>query len=144
VNEIKEPFDYICLASGTGGTLAGIVSALYGRHKAIGFSALKGKDTLTPLVSALAEAYTERTFDNWHITFDYHFGGYARVTPELVDFIKAFKVKHLAQLEPVYTGKMMYGLYDLIGKGYFPRGSRIIAVHTGGLQGLSGYREWFG
>lgn len=144
VNEIKEDYDYICLASGTGGTLAGVVSALYGKRKAIGFSALKGKDTLTPKVSELVESYTEKTFDNWHITFDYHMGGYARVTPELIDFIKDFKLRHLTQLEPVYTGKLMYGLYDMIEKGYFPRGSRIIAVHTGGLQGLSGYKEYFG
>jgi 1-aminocyclopropane-1-carboxylate deaminase/D-cysteine desulfhydrase-like pyridoxal-dependent ACC family enzyme len=142
VNEIKEPFDYICTASGTGGTLAGIVSALYGRQKAIGFSALKGTDTLTPTVTELVEAYTEQTFDNWHITFDYHYGGYAKVTLELIDFIKGFQLRHLTQLEPVYTGKMMMGLYDMIGKSYFPRGSRIVAVHTGGLQGLSGYKEW--
>ena len=144
VNEIKETYDYICLASGTGGTLAGVVAALYGRHKAIGFSALKGADTLTPLVTSLVQDYTGQTFDNWHITFDYHQGGYARVTPELIDFIKAFKLKHLTQLEPVYTGKMMLGLYDMIAKGHFPRGSRIVAIHTGGLQGLCGYKEYFG
>ncbi|MCW3125035.1 MAG: 1-aminocyclopropane-carboxylate deaminase [Bacteroidetes bacterium] len=144
VNEIKEDYDYICVASGTGGTLAGVVSALYGKRKAIGFSSLKGTDTLTQSVTQLVQDYTERTFDNWHISFDYHFGGYARVKPELIDFIKDFKLRHLTQLEPVYTGKMMYGLYDMIEKGYFPRGSRIVAVHTGGLQGLSGYREYFG
>jgi 1-aminocyclopropane-1-carboxylate deaminase/D-cysteine desulfhydrase-like pyridoxal-dependent ACC family enzyme len=124
VNEIKDPYDYICLASGTGGTLAGVVAALYGKRKAIGFSALRGTDTLTPRVTELVQDYTERTFDNWHITFDYHQGGYARVTPELIDFIKAFQLKHLTQLEPVYTGKMMMGLYDMIAKGHFPRGSR--------------------
>lgn len=141
--EIKEDYDYICTASGTGGTLAGIVAGLYGKRKAIGFSALKGKDTLTPTITQLVSDYTGQTFDNWHITSDYHCGGYARVTPELIDFIKQFKLDHLVQLEPVYTGKMLMGLYDMIGKGYFPRGTRIVAVHTGGLQGLCGYKEWF-
>ena len=144
VNEIKEDYDYICLASGTGGTLAGVVSALYGKRKAIGFSALKGKDTLTERVTGLVQDYTGQAFGNWHITFDYHQGGYARVTPELIGFIRKFKLDHLTQLEPVYTGKMMMGLYDMIRKGYFSRGSRIVAVHTGGLQGLSGYKELLG
>lgn len=143
VNEIKEDYDYICTASGTGGTLAGIVAGLYGRRKAIGFSVLKGQDTLTPTVAQLVSDYTEQQFDNWHITSDYHHGGYARVTPELIDFIRQFKRDQLVQLEPVYTGKLLYGLYDMIGKGYFPRGTKIIAVHTGGLQGLAGYREYF-
>ncbi|MBS1623372.1 MAG: 1-aminocyclopropane-1-carboxylate deaminase/D-cysteine desulfhydrase [Bacteroidetes bacterium] len=143
VNEIKEDYDYICTASGTGGTLAGIVAGLYGRRKAIGFSVLKGQDTLTPTVAQLVSDYTEQQFDNWHITSDYHHGGYARVTPELIDFIRQFKRDQLVQLEPVYTGKLLYGLYDMIGKGDFPRGTKIIAVHTGGLQGLAGYREYF-
>ncbi|MBS1685179.1 MAG: 1-aminocyclopropane-1-carboxylate deaminase/D-cysteine desulfhydrase [Bacteroidetes bacterium] len=143
VNEIKEDYDYICTASGTGGTLAGIVAGLYGRRKAIGFSVLKGQDTLTPTVAQLVSDYTEQQFDNWHITSDYHHGGYARVTPALIDFIRQFKRDQLVQLEPVYTGKLLYGLYDMIGKGDFPRGTKIIAVHTGGLQGLAGYREYF-
>lgn len=143
LNEIKEDYDYICTASGTGGTLAGIVAGLYGKKKAIGFSVLKGKDTLTPTIAQLVSDYTGQQFGNWHITSDYHHGGYARVTPELIDFIKKFKLDHLVQLEPVYTGKLLMGLYDMIGKGYFPRGTRIVAIHTGGLQGLCGYREWF-
>ncbi len=142
VAEIKRDYDYLCMATGTGGTIAGAISALYGRKKAIGFSSLKGTDTLSTRVSELVSEFTDSSFANWHINFDYHCGGYARVTPELIDFIKAFKRDQLTQLEPVYTGKMMYGIYDLIRKGYFARGTRIVAVHTGGLQGLCGYREY--
>jgi 1-aminocyclopropane-1-carboxylate deaminase len=65
------------------------------------------------------------------------------VNEELIDFIKAFKQNHLTQLEPVYTGKMMYGLYDMIKNDHFPRGTRIVAIHTGGLQGLCGYKREF-
>lgn len=143
VQEIDMDYDHICLASGTGGTLAGVVAGLYGKKRAIGFSSLKGKDTLSDSVAELVQDFCERTFDNWHINFDYHCGGYAKVTPELIQFIKDFKLRHLTQLEPVYTGKMMMGLYDLISKDYFTRGTRIVAIHTGGLQGLSGYKEYF-
>ena len=141
VNEIKTDFDHICLACGTGGTLAGVVSGLYGKKKAIGFSSLKGKDRLTSSITELVHDFTDKTFDNWQVNFDYHFGGYAKVNDELINFIKAFKQNHLTQLEPVYTGKMMYGLYDMIRNDYFPRGTKIVAIHTGGLQGLCGYRN---
>ena len=66
---------------------------------------------------------------------DYHFGGFASTTPKLLNFMSAFETKTAIQLEPIYTGKMMYALYDLISKGYFKAGQRLIAVHTGGLQG---------
>ncbi len=144
INEIKTDYDYVCCGCGTGGTLAGIVTGLYGRKKAIGFSSLKGKDTLTESVTELVRDFTDMTFDNWQITFDYHCGGYAKVNEDLINFIKAFKQNHLTQLEPIYTGKMMYGLYDMIAKDHFPRGTRIIAIHTGGLQGLRGYKTEFG
>ncbi len=143
VNEIKTDYDYICLGCGTGGTLAGVVAGLYGKKKALGFSSLKGKDTLTSSITELVQDFTDKTFDNLQITFDYHFGGYAKVNDELIDFIKAFKQNHLTQLEPVYTGKMIYGLYDMIKNDQFPRGTKIVAIHTGGLQGLCGYKKEF-
>lgn len=143
IEELKIPFDYVCTACGTGGTLAGLVAGLRGEKKAIGFSSLKGEDKLTETVNQLVKAYTGVEFSNFSINFDYHFGGYAKVKPDLIEFIKHFKNKFGIQLEPVYTGKMFYGLFDLIEKDYFPKGSRIIALHTGGLQGLSGYAECF-
>ena len=74
----------------------------------------------------------------------YHFGGYAKFTGELIHFINAFREQHSIALDPVYTGKMMYGIFDQIRKGYFKKGSKIIAVHTGGLQGIAGFNEQFG
>ena len=143
VREIEVPFDYLCSACGTGGTLAGMVAGLRGEKQLIGFSSLKGDDALTGQIDTLVQAYAGEQYHNYSVNFDYHFGGYARVKPELIDFIKAFKAQHGVQLEPVYTGKMLFGIYDLIKQGYFPKGSTIIAVHTGGLQGLSGYLDWF-
>ena len=78
--------------------------------------------------------------DNWRINYDYHFGGFAKAGPDLIDFIEAFTEITAIPLEPVYTGKMVYGIYDLIKKGAFKPGQKILAVHTGGLQGNRGYR----
>jgi 1-aminocyclopropane-1-carboxylate deaminase/D-cysteine desulfhydrase-like pyridoxal-dependent ACC family enzyme len=141
VQEIKQEYHYICSAVGTGGTLAGILSAIDESKKAIGFSSLKGKDTLTDSVRKLAEEFSGKPIQNFHINFDYHFGGYAKVNETLIQFIKDFKRNHHIQLEPVYTGKMMYGIYDLIQKDFFPKGSNILAIHTGGLQGFCGYKD---
>jgi 1-aminocyclopropane-1-carboxylate deaminase len=69
---------------------------------------------------------------------DYHFGGYAKVNAELISFINNFKKETKIQLDPIYTGKLFYGLLDLISKNYFKKGTRILAIHTGGLQGISG------
>lgn len=143
IDEIDIDFDYICTACGTGGTLAGLVAALKGGKQLIGFSSLKGKDTLTEYVSQLVNDYCGQAFGNFTINFNYHFGGYAKVSPELIAFIKDFKAQFDIQLEPVYTGKMFYGLFDMIRNGNFVKGSRIIALHTGGLQGLNGYKQYF-
>ena len=139
IQEIGIDYQYICCACGTGGTLAGLVSGIQNDTKVLGFSALKGDDTLSDKVKQL----TTSTAENFTILFDYHFGGYAKVNSSLIDFIKQFKAKHDIQLEPVYTGKMLYGLYDLVSKDFFIRGSTIVAVHTGGLQGLCGYLNYF-
>ncbi len=143
VEEIDIPFDFIATAVGTGGTLAGIVAALKGKKQAIGFSSLKGDDTLSEKVNELVKQYSAEEYSNFQLNFHYTFGGYAKVKPELVAFIKSFRAKHQIALEPVYTGKMMYGLYDLITKDYFPKDSVIVALHTGGLQGLCGFPGYF-
>ena len=72
---------------------------------------------------------------------DYHFGGFAKVSPVLLDFIGEFEQTHCIPLEPIYTGKMLYGIYELIKQGFFSPGQKIIAVHTGGLQGKRGFQR---
>lgn len=143
VSELDIEYDYMCTACGTGGTLAGLVSALKGSKRLIGFSSLKGDDTLTSRVNELVLDSNGEVYNNFRIMFDYHFGGYAKVNGTLIDFIKRFKKQHNIQLEPVYTAKMLYGLYDMIQQDYFEPGARIIAIHTGGLQGLCGYTKYF-
>lgn len=121
-------FDYICCAVGTGGTIIGLIEASHSHQKVLGFSALKG-DFLQREIATL----TQKT--NWECTDQYCFGGYAKTTPDLIKFIQQFETQHQIPLEQVYTGKMMFGIFDLIEKGYFPKNAKILVIHSGGLQG---------
>ena len=129
LTEEDEVFDFICCAVGTGGTISGIINSLQTHQKALGFPALKGDflyDDIRPYVKN----------QQWDLILDYHFGGYAKVSDELRLFIKEFNQKYLITLEPIYTGKMAFGVLDLISKGKFPEKSKVLIIHTGGLQGL--------
>nr|WP_227807505.1 pyridoxal-phosphate dependent enzyme [Lutibacter profundi] len=127
-----DKFDIICSAVGTGGTISGIINSLKKNQKAIGFPALKG-DFLQNEI----KKYVLKN-NNWILNTAYHFGGYAKVSEELIIFINKFKNETLIPLDPVYTGKMMFGIVDLIKKNYFKQGTKILAIHTGGLQGIDG------
>ncbi|MFN7116669.1 MAG: 1-aminocyclopropane-1-carboxylate deaminase/D-cysteine desulfhydrase [Saprospiraceae bacterium] len=135
--------DYLAVACGTGGTLAGIISGLEGKSQAIGFSVLKG-DFLQYDIAQLLQHNTDKPLTNWQIQTDYHFGGYAKFRPELIQFINNFKEKYHIILDPIYTGKLLYGLFDLVQKDFFPPDSTVLAVHTGGLQGIAGFNARFG
>lgn len=124
-----ELFDFICCAVGTGGTISGIINSLKPHQKAIGFPALKG-DFLTEDIQKYAKN------SQWNLVTDYHFGGYAKINDELKQFMKQFFKKYLISLDPVYTSKTFFGVIDLISKGYFKPDSKILIIHTGGLQGL--------
>ena len=130
INEVD--FDYLCLPVGTGGTMAGIVKALAGRKKTLGFSVLKGGGFLNHEV----KKWVGSSFDNWSIVEDYHFGGYAKTTDELINFMNEIETQHQLPLDQVYTAKMMFGVFDMLQKEYFKRGSTILVLHTGGLQGI--------
>lgn len=124
-------FDYICVPVGTGGTMAGIVNSSKPHQRIVGFSALKGN-----FLEKEIKKWTTKI--NWEITDAFCFGGYAKVNEELVDFINEFKTKTNIALDPIYTGKMLYGIFELAKSGFFPKNSRILAIHTGGLQGIQG------
>ena len=135
VAETKVSYDTLCVPCGTGTTLAGIINAVPEQASVLGFAALKNADFLT----AEVEAMLSQSRNNWHINLDYHFGGFAKTNAGLNAFIEDFELKTAIPLEPIYTGKMMYAVYDLIKKHYFQPGQRIITVHTGGLQGKRGF-----
>jgi 1-aminocyclopropane-1-carboxylate deaminase len=131
LTEADLDFDYICCAVGTGGTISGLINCSKPSQQVLGFPALKG-DFLQQDISKFA------TKTNWKLIDDYHFGGYAKINNTLVAFINEFKQQFNVPLDPVYTGKMMYGILDLIEQGYFKKGTKILAIHSGGLQGIVG------
>lgn len=124
-------FDYVCCAVGTGGTISGLINCSNPSQQVLGFPALKG-DFLHQDISKFVIQ------KNWELITDYHFGGYAKINTELISFINQFKIDYDIPLDPVYTAKMMFGIFDLIEKGYFAKGAKILAIHTGGLQGIDG------
>jgi 1-aminocyclopropane-1-carboxylate deaminase len=127
-------FDFLCLPVGTGGTMAGVVAGLEGKKNVIGFSVLKNGLFLIDDVRKLLLGYSGKDYPNWSIQPDYHFGGYAKQTTELNQFIVRMKQEHDLDFDPIYTGKIVAGVFDLIEKKYFPQGSTILLLHTGGLR----------
>lgn len=131
LEETDADFDFICCAVGTGGTISGIINSSKVSQQVLGFPALKG-DFLSEDICKFV------TQSNWQLVTDYHFGGYAKVTNELIEFINDFYQKFQVPLDPIYTSKMAFGVLDLIEKKKFPKGSKILMIHTGGLQGIAG------
>lgn len=140
---INIPFDFVCCAAGTGATLAGIVNSLKPSQKAIGFQVLKAdgyikNELLNWLKHSKLIDFKQCENPNWEVNENYHFGGYARVSDALKAFVGEFSNKHQLPLDYIYTGKMIFGIYDLVKQGYFEKGTTIVAIHTGGLQGNNG------
>jgi 1-aminocyclopropane-1-carboxylate deaminase len=131
LNEDDSDFNFICCCVGTGGTISGLINSAKPHQKILGFPALKG-DFIREDIRKFAKKH------NWDLITDYHFGGYGKIKPELITFINDFKNKYHIPLDPIYTGKMMFGIFDLMEKQFFPEDAKILAIHTGGLQGIEG------
>lgn len=127
-------FDFICCPVGTGGTISGLINASVKDQKVLGFPALKGD-----FLSKEIQNFSKRI--NWELICEYHFGGYAKINKQLIEFINKFKADFNIPLDPVYTGKMMFGILDMIENKKFPSDSKILAIHTGGLQGIEGMNK---
>jgi len=127
-------FDIVCCSVGTGVTLAGIANSVRSEQRVLGFPALKG-DFLKEDIRKFARK------ENWELQPDYHFGGYAKATPALIHFINDFREKTQIPLDSVYTGKMIFGILDLVKKDHFLPKTKILAIHTGGLQGIVGMNQ---
>ena len=138
IDDINIDFDYIVSACGTGGTLSGIICGLKGDKNIIGIPVLKGAAFLNSDISNLVKDYSGTGYSNWQLYLDYHFGGYAKITKELIDYMQEFEKLNNIQLDPIYTAKMIYGIYDLIKRKKIEKNTRVIALHTGGLQGING------
>lgn len=131
LTEEDAAFDYVCCAVGTGGTISGIINSILPHQKVLGFPALKG-DFLKEEIRNFVQN------ENWELIRDYHFGGYGKVNSELIAFINRFYRTTQIPLDPIYTGKMVFGVIDLIERDYFPENSKILLIHTGGIQGVQG------
>jgi len=124
-------FNVLCSSVGTGGTLAGIINSSLHYQRIIGFPSLKGDFLKKDIRNFTAK-------ENWEINTNYHFGGYAKVSEALIGFINYFKDKTNIPTDPIYTGKLLYGILDLVKNDYFKPGTKILAIHSGGLQGIAG------
>ncbi len=131
LSETDKEFNFVCSSVGTGGTISGLINCSKPSQQVLGFPALKGDFLKNEIIKFAHQS-------NWRLITDYHFGGYGKISKELIDFINKFKKDTNIPLDPVYTGKMMFGIFDLIEQGFFPKGSKILAIHTGGLQGIEG------
>ena len=127
-------YDFVCTCVGTGGTISGLINASFSNQKILGFPALKGNFLQKDIRKFAIN-------ENWELIDDYHFDGYAKISDELIEFMNSFFKDTKILLDPVYTGKMFFGVIDLIKKNYFPEKSKILLIHTGGLQGIYGMNE---
>lgn len=134
LNVETQRFDYLCSAVGSGGTLGGISLFKEAQQKALGFTVVKDP-TLEERIRGLCKKGNFELIES-------SFGGYGKMPPFLIEFINEFYELYQIPLDPIYTGKMMKALLEKIEEGHFPRGSRILAFHTGGLQGIAGANEW--
>lgn len=124
-------FNVVCTCVGTGGTISGLINSSFEHQEVLGFAAIKG-DFIKKDIQEMAK------YQRWRLISDYHFGGYGKITEELVAFINNFKEQTQIPLDPIYTGKMLYGLMDMVKQDIFVPGTKILAIHTGGLQGIHG------
>lgn len=127
----KEKYSHICCAAGTGTMMAGLVQASSEQNKILGISVLKNNFEIEQDVKSLLPD-NKMNFDLIH---DYHFGGYAKHKPELIHFMNEFYRTTSIPSDFVYTGKLFYAIHDLMATDYFPSGSRLLVIHSGGLQG---------
>jgi len=131
----ENSYDVLCCPVGTGGTISGLIAANLLNTHIIGFPALKAGTQLQQEIQLLSG----NVHSNWELQLNYHFGGYAKYHPDLINFIQQFKTDYQILLDPVYTGKMLYGVFDMMQKQQFKPGSSIACLHTGGLQGWDGW-----
>ncbi|MBT8230431.1 MAG: pyridoxal-phosphate dependent enzyme, partial [Bacteroidia bacterium] len=125
---------YIVVPAGTGTTATGIIEKAAPGQKIYIINVLKHQGMSDLIASRITNTRTD-----WQVIHDYHMGGFAKVKPQLVNFINHFRRRYKISLDPIYTGKMMYAVDDMMRKSYFSSGANIVAIHTGGLQGITAY-----
>ncbi len=141
IDELQESFDHIFCAAGTGTTATGLLKGINKHQMQTQLHVvpvLKGGDFMRDEM-----AIYESNFSKLHLHIDYHFGGYAKTTPELIAFIKDFTSSTGILLDPIYTGKMCYAIFDLMERGIIKKDAKILMLHTGGIFGILGKIDQF-
>ena len=141
IRELSEAYDHLFCACGTGTTAAGIINGLNGyqlKTQFHGVPVLKNGEFIRKEI----EQYLLQPSD-FNLHTGYHFGGYGKTDDRIIAFIKQFVAETGILIEPVYTGKMLYAIFDLAANDYFKPGERILAIHSGGIWGLLGMKERF-
>ncbi|MES2448147.1 MAG: pyridoxal-phosphate dependent enzyme [Bacteroidota bacterium] len=139
IDELPEVYDHIFCAAGTGTTAAGLLRGINNHQlntKLHVIPVLKGGEFIKDEIGKY-----EENLSNLILHTDYHFGGYAKTTPELINFIKYFTAQTGMLIDPVYTAKMFYAINDMAKNEYFKPNAKILAIHTGGLFGILGMKE---
>jgi len=148
LSELQDNYDFICCEIGSGTMFSSLIEHNTNpQTQLLGFAVMKNpqldQDISDSLISLKKQpAVSTAISTHWKINHDYHFGGFAKTTNELNDFINTFKRDHNIQLEPVYSGKLLWGIFDLIQQDYFKPGSKLLAIHGGGLQGIRGFKDY--
>lgn len=145
-NQCNKKVDHIVTATGSGGTLAGLIAGFSNNNNGIapyitGIAVLKEANYLVDNINILLQQAAIKATGPWQLQTEFHGGGYAKVSTQLLDFCHTFEQHTRIPIEPLYTGKMFYALFELIKQDYFKEGDHIIALHTGGLQGLQGLKK---
>lgn len=131
--------DTLIVACGTGATMAGLLAGMQGRGRVIGVAAIKNAAYLHAEIASLLQQAGYPAHKNYELLTDSHHGGYAKAPPLLRQFCQDFVTETGIAIEPVYTGKMFYALHQLAEAGKFSHHERVVAIHTGGLQGARGF-----
>jgi 1-aminocyclopropane-1-carboxylate deaminase len=126
-------YSHIACSAGTGTMLAGIVRASLPNQQVLGISSLKINDPAQNSIQQTIAKYSAKS--NYRLFFEYHFGGYARINTALTSFMNEAWSKYQVPTDIVYTGKLLFALTDLVHNNYFPQGSSLLVIHSGGLQG---------
>lgn len=139
--QLKGDYTAVCMACGTGTSVAGLAAGIDSTKLALGFSVLKGEGGLGDVISTTyRQLCASDTTANWRLISGFHAGGYGKKHPEyLTQFWQSFERTSGIPLDPVYTLKLFWGIDSLARQGYWPPGSRIVAIHSGGLQGRRGF-----
>ena len=136
LNEVNLEFNYLCCPVGTGCTASGLISSMFQNQSFIGFCPFKKcieqKNSINNFVNPLLNK-------NWILLPDNHFGGFAKINHNLIKFVQQFNSDFDIKLDLIYMGKLFYSIFDLIENNYFPKNSKILVLHTGGIQGVNGF-----